>query len=1023
MWYKNGFYLKYIVHYPDLDFVKDILKTFKNVLQVSAMLTFSVFALIGCGGGSSGNLDDLAGGSEDIDSVTIVQFLPTSTDVIIEQGYTQDFTVVAKAPPAQSISYRWTIDGVVVSEGSSAIYSIIGDGSNIGSHVLEVRAFDSSSSDTLTWNIKVNGPPVLTPVTTGTPKVSVDSTVDFEINAVDPNNDTLTYVWLLNGLPSDNLVATDNIATLTGEEFDVGSVNITVTVSDDSSSDSYTWTAEVNHFPQACNELEQGQACTYAGSPSIGNGFSPNVSQQGIRVGPISTTIDELGNLIIADYYNNVIWYWNRSITDALKFNVNVPAGELRVIAGTGEAASGADGLGIQTSMYNPRGLAYDSLTQTLYISEWSSHRIKALSSSGVITTFMGAGSSDAAGGTAYSQRCNNPAGLFIYNGYLYTACYGTHRVKRVDLNDNTTYTVVGTGSGSLSGNNTVLPSNFRNPYGLFVTADGIYVTAYNNHVIRFANTSGSAKTFWGVTVNPNRISTIIGTGGGGTTTNVVPTSLRIANPTSIIVIGEHYFFSSIESNRDGIFVANNTGSAQIYGDYTVANGIGRRLTYHTGGNNMAGYNGTGVIHSSARINNPYDLVYDAVNNDLIFSDYSNFRVRKLDMDDYKIYDLVGVGQLRYGFVGDVALPSLKHLFQRPGGVAYDPNSRILFFIDSNNYRIRKVGPYGRVSTALGKGAGDPVIDNDIPSNALLRTNVSGNSYASGLAITESGSLIQVNSQGHNVRMWNRSGTSDSFFGTYINDDSVSTIAGDYIAGLGDGPTGPALNAQLNYPTGVAVKGAGILRELFIADQRNHCIRRVDDNGDLTTVVGICGSTANGTSNLGDATTVTLNRPNQIAFDANGNLFIADTYNHKIRFVNLGATTVNIANVNVPAGSMATVACNNGTTGSASENVLSVGVRCYYPYGVAVYGSKFCFSNSGRHNVRCVDISTGITTTVAGSYESTPQAGSPVDFTGEGAIGTDIRLYNPRHIAFDEVGDLYISDQDNHIVRKIKLSP
>ncbi|MCB0347654.1 MAG: hypothetical protein KDD37_02410, partial [Bdellovibrionales bacterium] len=714
---------------------------------------------------------------------------------------------------------------------------------------------------------------------------------------------------------------------------------------------------------------------------------------------------------------------WNRSGTDALKFNVTIPAGQIKVIAGTGEAASGADGLGIQTSVYNPRGLAYDSSTQTLYISEWSAHRVKALSSSGVITTFMGAGSSEVNGGVAYSQRCNNPAGLYIYSGYLYVACYGTHRVKQVDLSDTTTNTVVGTGTASISANGSALPSNLRNPHGVFVNADGIYVTAYISHVIRFANTSASPKTFWGVTVNPGKIATIIGNGSVGSTTGLIPTSLKVGNPTSIIVIGENYFFTAIESSRDGIFVANNTGSTQVYGNHSVADGIGQRLTYNTASNNMAGYNGTGVIHSSARVSNPYDLLYDSTNNDLIFSDYANYRIRKLDMDDYNIYDLVGVGQLRYGFVGDVTLPSLEHLFQKPGGITYDSNSRTLFFTDSNNYRIRQVDPYGRVSTAVGKGAGDPVIDNDIPSNVLLRTNINGNTYASGLAITADGSLVQVNSQGHNVRLWNRTGAADTFFGVYVNDDSVSTIAGDYIAGAGDGPVGPGLSAQLNFPTGVASVGSGILRKLYIADQQNHCIRLLDDTGDLSTVIGICGDTSSGTSNLGSATAVTLNRPNQIALDSNGNLYIADTYNHKIRFVNLGATTVSVANVSVDPGEMATVACNNGTTGSASENVLSVGARCNYPYGVAVYSDKFCFSNTGRHNVRCVDISTGITTTVAGNFESTPQAGSPVDYSGEGANGTDIRLYNPRHLAFDEYGDLYISDQDNHIIRKIKLSP
>jgi hypothetical protein len=993
-----------------------------------------LLSLTAClGGGGGGGLDDLAGGGvEDVNAVTITQFLPTNTDVVIQQGQTVDFSVVAKAPPAQTIRYTWTYDGVD-SDGSSAIYSITANAGNIGTRNLKVKAYDASSSDEQSWSVKVNGPPVLTPVTTGTPKVSVGDDVNITINAVDPNSDALTYTWTLNGLASAYLVGTTATATLTGHASIVGSVNITVTVSDGSISDTYTWTAEVNYFPTACNELEQNEVCTYAGSPSIGDGLVPATSQQGIRVSPINVALDTINNnVFFSDYVNHVVWYWNRTGAAVTRLNVNIPAGQIKAVAGTGEAASGPDGFAIESALNNPRGLAYDSTNEVLYIAEYSGNRVKRVTSAGIISAAMGNSTTHVQDGPATNHRCDNPYDLDIEGIYLYVSCYANNnnnnRVKRWNLTNDTARTFICGNSLACAGEGALFSTANNTLGALDATADGLYVASAGAHRILFANQSGAAKTFWNTTtINNNTIGNMFGTGASANTPQsaATPMGIPIGSPSGILVVGNSIFISHIDSSRDGITVGNNSAVTEGYGSINVPAYGARKLNYYTGADNTAGYNGSGVTITSARMNGPYGMIYIAATDKIVFADYSNNRLRELDLGvGSEITDLVGSGQARAGFVGDTELPSTEQLFSYTSGLAYDSTARKLYFTDANNYRIRQVDAYGRVSTAMGRGAGDPAIQNDIPSNVFLRTNITGNTYISGLYVYSDGLLANVNSVGNNVRLWNRTGADNTFFNQYILNNSVSTAAGDYLLAAGfTGNGGQAVDASFNNPNDVAGAGTGVSRVLYISDHLNHCVRKVDNTGVVTTVVGICTDTTNGASNLGGNTVVTLNRPAGIVTDSLGNLIIADRNNHKIRYANLSASSVTVANVTILAGQVGTIACNNGTTGSANENILSIGARCNTPQGVAVFGNLICFSQQARHNVRCINRSTGIITTVAGALESTPVAGSPLNYDQEGVPGTDIRLYNPSSIVFDDNGDLLIADEYNHIVRKLKLTP
>jgi sugar lactone lactonase YvrE len=224
-------------------------------------------------------------------------------------------------------------------------------------------------------------------------------------------------------------------------------------------------------------------------------------------------------------------------------------------------------------------------------------------------------------------------------------------------------------------------------------------------------------------------------------------------------------------------------------------------------------------------------------------------------------------------------------------------------------------------------------------------------------------------------------------------------VAGSGTAGIaGDG--GPATMAQLHFPEGIAIDGAG---SLFVADTYNSRVRRVTLEGMLQTVVGsgVWEYPGLGRSNdRNNARTVQLFFPQGVAVDRQGNLFIADSYNARVRKVSPDGMTVTVA--------------GSGLDGDAGDGGPVIQARIYFPTAVAVDAAGNLFiADTGNHRIRKVDAS-GAITTLAG----TGVAG----FAGEGGAATSAQLHEPRGLALDDKGNLYIADSYNHRVRKVSLA-
>ncbi len=278
----------------------------------------------------------------------------------------------------------------------------------------------------------------------------------------------------------------------------------------------------------------------------------------------------------------------------------------------------------------------------------------------------------------------------------------------------------------------------------------------------------------------------------------------------------------------------------------------------------------------------------------------------------------------------------------------------------------------GDISTFAGRGTAGFSGDGGPAKEAKLDA-------PGGLAL-RSGTLYIADFKQDRVRRVNRSGR-------------ITTVAGTRAGGFsGDG--GAGTKAKLNRPIGLAVDGAG---NLYIGDSRNHRVRRVNGSGTITTVAGtgILGFSGEG----GAATSARLSFPWELGFDS-GNLYIADSGNHRVR--------------RVDASGIITTVAGTGVRGYSGDGGAATAARLRRPGAVAVDGSgRLYIADFGNNRVRRVDAS-GRITTVAGNGKQ--------GFSGDGGRATKAKLHAPSGLAFDHSGNLYIADSGNNRVRKVNRS-
>jgi sugar lactone lactonase YvrE len=227
---------------------------------------------------------------------------------------------------------------------------------------------------------------------------------------------------------------------------------------------------------------------------------------------------------------------------------------------------------------------------------------------------------------------------------------------------------------------------------------------------------------------------------------------------------------------------------------------------------------------------------------------------------------------------------------------------------------------------------------------------------------------------------------------------NVTVFAGTGVSGFsGDG--GPAISAKFNTPSDIVMDGAG---NLYVADDNNYVVRKIDTKGKISTVAGIGGSWGNGASG-GLATATRLGTPAALAFDPQGNLYIVDYYYSEVRKVN-------------HAGIMTTVA-GTGVSGYTGDGGPATAARLNYPLGARTDDrGNLYISDTYNNLIRKVNTA-GTITTVAGTYN-----GGVGGYSGDGGPATSARIHTPYDLAIDAAGELFICDSGNSVLRRVDSS-
>jgi sugar lactone lactonase YvrE len=285
-----------------------------------------------------------------------------------------------------------------------------------------------------------------------------------------------------------------------------------------------------------------------------------------------------------------------------------------------------------------------------------------------------------------------------------------------------------------------------------------------------------------------------------------------------------------------------------------------RRVNMATGmitgvaGSGGSGYSGDNGPAGQAQIHGAWAIAIDSIGS-LYIAEKGNNVIRKVTPDGM-IATVAGSGA--EGFGGDGG-PAVQARLNGPQGVVVDTAGNV-YIADAGNNRIRKVARDGTISTIA--GSADAGFAGDGGPAAQARLN-----GPRGLAIDPSGALLIADYGNHRIRKIN------------AGNQVISTIAGNGKDGFsGDGHA--AVDAQLNFPSGVATDGVG---NVYVADTSNNRIRKVSTNGTITSVAGNGSRAFSGDG--GPAAAAGLNLPVSVAVGAKGDIYVADTANRRVRHV------------------------------------------------------------------------------------------------------------------------------------------
>ena len=616
-----------------------------------------------------------------------------------------------------------------------------------------------------------------------------------------------------------------------------------------------------------------------------------------------------------------------------------------------------------------------------------------------------------------------NPIGLAVNldGTFLYVISSSAGKVLVISTLTNKVVASVTVGSIPVSvavspdGSTAYIVNNNSNTVSVIRTADNTVTNTINVSMGPFGE-AVSPDGKWLYVTNYNA--------GGGNIVTIIDTSTQAVVSTPVVGTGPEQvgftqdskfaYVTNITSNN---VTEIDTTSRTVVKTITVGSapiGIGVMGTIKV--STVAGaYVGDGGAATNGALGGPYSIVYDKAGN-LYISDFFMNRIRKVSATG-TISTYAGTGIC--GYNGD-SITAKTAMLCVPNGLLVDASGNLIV-ADGGNSRIRKISTTGKITTIAGNGVfgysgdGGSALNAEIGQPFKMAYDSAGNLY-----FAQVGNCV--------IRKVDTTG-------------KISTVAGNGTCGFG-GDNGAATAAQLNLPRGVALDTAG---DLYISDTLNHRIRKVTPAGIITTFAGTGGTGCSGDG--GPAAAATVGNPHGLKVQSNI-LYIANGGCSRVRSVDLASNTISTVAGSVfgydddghaptasefaalediaadPSGNLVIADTWNGRIRRVVSGVVNTIAGGYLGDGSKATSAAFDLAealfidNSSNkyiadytgNRVRKVS-ATGIMSTVAGT--------GVTGYSGDGGLATAAQLRNPQGVAADSLGNVFIADTINRVIRKV----
>lgn len=590
-----------------------------------------------------------------------------------------------------------------------------------------------------------------------------------------------------------------------------------------------------------------------------------------------------------------------------------------------------------------------------------------------------GGGYSD---GDATHGRLSWPRQMsFDQAGNLYVADRGNHSIRKIAPNGTIT-TFAGANGIPGSADGTLSAARFNLPSGVAVDPlndDLIYVADTGNQTIR--------------KITGGRVTTIAGSVGKSGNVDGSGAAARFYAPGGLVVDTTGLVYIADTSNHRIRKMTASGVVSTLAGGGTFGDGFGTQATFSA----------------------PTGIALDLASGNLIVSDRNGSSIRRVTTDG-RVTTIAGVS----GQAGSANGVGSAARFTNPHGVTVDPSGNV-FVADSGNTMIRKIAPDGTTTTFAG-------------STTAGARNGSGSTarfqYPTGIVSDRAGTLFVADSDNNAIRKitpaaevttfagqmpvnayleatgtaarfyFPAGATADAAGNVYVfdfnnvirriaPDGSTSTVAGNASAAHGT-TDGKGSNARFYGPVSGVFDSSG---NLFIADLYNHTIRKMTPDGTVTTFAGSAGNSG---SADGTGSAARFNLPWGVAIDSKNIVYVADTYNHRIRTIDPNGVVTTFAGVGNPG----------------YKDAVGTSAAFRYPTGVAVDAQRNIYVADWGNNVIRKITQGGVVTTLAGE--------NLVGLAGYAdGFGNAARFDGPNSVAVDAQNYAYVADESNHAIRRI----